>query len=283
MIKRIIKSAFATVLAAVMLASSACARDEREYTRIAGEDIYFASEAETEKWREPLEKLLSNTVGLQFEDEITGEPLPNNPPYPDRPSVEKGYGCALFDLTRDGIPELLVNLGGGVSSGVVTHRAYDIYTGEVLGEFDGSSGSLCCYYAGKDEGIKTVNKYSFRCGWSGKSYYTSFIEPAVGGFTEKMYLESHYEMEMKSLSENDFTIVCKSMTCEVWGEETEPENYLFERECFDENYIRIPETVMKYVSWYGLVSDDDTPEEQGEKMTEALLSTGQRFIAYGAE
>ncbi len=279
MIKRIIKSAVAAALAAVMLASSACDGGKRECTRIAGEEIYFASEAEAEKWRKPLEKLLSNTVGLQFEDEMTGEPLPNDPPYPERPSVEKGYGCALFDLTGDGTPELLVNLGGG-SSGNVPYIVYDIYTGESLGELGSGIGSICCYYAGEKSGIKTVNKYSLRMGWDGKSFYTSFIEPADGAFAEKIYLESHYEMEMKNLEEDDFTIVCKSMTCEIRGEEAEPESYLFERECFDMNYIRISETSMCYVSWYDLVSDEDTAEERGEKMTEALLSSGQRFIVY---
>lgn len=281
MIKRIIKSALAAALAAVMLATSSCTPEKREYTRIAGADIYFVSEAETEKWRAPLEKLLSNTVGLQFEDEITGEPIENGPPYPERPYIQRGFGCALFDLTCDGTPELLVNLGGG-SSGNAPYIVYDIYTGESIGELDSSGGgSVCCYYAGKDVGVKTVNKYSLRMGWSGKMFFTSFIEPSAGGFEEKMYLESHYEMEMKNEGEDNFTIVCESMTCSVWGKKTEPEEFLFERECFDEKYIRIPETAMRYVSWYDLVSDDDTPEEQGEKMAASLLSTGQKFIAYG--
>ena len=283
MMKRIVKSIIAASLAAGLLASSACTDEKREYTSVGGENIYFANETETEKWRAPLEKLLSNTVGLQFEDEITAEPLPNDPPYPDRPSIEKGYGCALFDLTCDGTPELLVDLGGG-SSGNAPYIVYDIYTGESLGELDsGSGGSICCYYSGEKGGIKTVNKYSLRMGWSGKLFFTSFIEPMEGGFAEKMYLESEYEMEMKNIGENEVTLVCKSMVCKVWGEEAEAENYLFERESFDENYVRIPETEVRCVSWYDVASDGDTPEDQGRKMADALLSTGQRFIAYGDE
>ena len=278
MIKRIIKAVAASALAAVMLASSGCASREHEYARIDGKSIYFASEYEVEKWRKPLEKLLSNTVGLQFEDEITGELLPNEPPYPDRPYIEKGFGGALFDLTGDGVPELLINMGGG-SSGVIPYIAYDIYTGESIGELDSSeSSSICCYYAGENEGIKTVNKYAMRMGWSGKTFYTTFIEPSEGGFSEKTYLESEYEMEMKETAENEFDIVCRSVTCYVWGEKTETESFLFEREFFDINYVRIPETEIKYVSWYELISDEDTPEEQGKKMAKALLSSGQRFI-----
>ena len=280
MIKRIIKSAAALVLAALVLASSACNGEKRECARIAGKEIYFASEAETEKWRAPLGKLLSNTVGLQFEDEISGAPLPNDPPYPDRPSIEKGYGCALFDLTCDGTPELLVNLGGG-SSGNLPYIVYDIYTGESLGELDsGSAGSICCYYAGEKSGIKTVNKYSLRMGWDVKLFFTSFIEPMEGGFTEKTYLESEYEMEMKSIGENEVTLVCKSMTCKVWGEEAKAENYLFERECFDENYVCIPETALECISWYDIEEDGYSHEELGAKMAEALLSSGQKFIVY---
>ena len=280
MIKRIIKIVAASALAMTFLMSAGCASREREYARIDGKSIYFASEYEVEKWREPLERLLSNTVGLQFEDEITGEPLPNDPPYPDRPYIEKGFGGALFDLTGDGVPELLINMGGG-SSGVIPYTAYDIYTGESIGELDSSeSSSICCYYAGENEGIKTVNKYAMRMGWSGKTFYTTFIEPSSDGFTEKTYLESEYEMEMEEIAENEFDIVCKSVTCFVWGEKTETERFLFEREFFDINYARISETAMCYVSWYDLVSDSDTPDEQGEKMTEALLSTGQRFIVY---
>jgi hypothetical protein len=281
MIKRIIKSAFAAALAALMLASSACASRERGYTRIAGKEIYFASEAEAEKWREPLESLLSNTVGLQFEDESTGEPLPNEPPYPERPHIQKGFGGALFDLTGDGTPELLINTGGG-SSVVIPYIVYDIYTGECIGELDSSgSDSVCCYYAVEAESIKTVNKYSMRLGWSEKTFYVNFIEPRDGGFAERTYLESGYEMEFEESAENEFDIVCRSVECFVWGEKREPGSFLFERELFDTEYIRIPETALRYVLWYDLPSDGDTPEEHGKKMAAALLSTGQMFIVYG--
>ena len=281
MIKRIIKSVIAASIASVVLASSACTNEKREYTRIAGENVYFASEAETEKWRAPLEKLLSNTVGMEFYDDVNGELVREEPPYPERPSIEIGYGCALFDLTCDGTPELLVNMGGG-SAGNTPYEVYDIFTGENIGSLDSSpDDAVCCYYDSEARGVKIINQYSWRNGWSTKLFFTSFITNDGGeGFAEELYLESRYEMEFEDIEKEDYDIVCKEMTCFIRGESAAPESYLFECESFAKNYIRIKETGLRYVSWHDVEEEGDTPDELGAKMAVALLSSGQRFVVY---
>jgi hypothetical protein len=96
-----------------------------------------------------------------------------------------------------------------------------------------------------------------------------------------MYLKSSYEMGIKNAAKDDFTIICKSMSCFVWGEEAEPEGYLFECEYFEETYVRIKETELKYFYWFEVTESGDAPDERGAKMAEALLSSGQRFVVYG--
>ena len=114
-------------------------------------------------------------------------------------------------------------------------------------------------------------------------FFTSFITPDEGGFCEELYLMSSYYMEHDNIGEDDFFIVCRDMSCYVWGERAEPEWYLSECEYFNKRYIRIKETGLEYVSWYEIEEDGDTHDELGKKMAESLLSTGQKFIVYGEE
>jgi len=278
--KRIIKTVAASALAALMLASSGCASFKREYTRIDGKSIEFASEYETEKWREPLERLLSNTVDREYWDETAENFVEKGPAYPDRPWIEKGKGCALFDFTGDGVPELLVDMGGG-SAGNAPYEVYDIYTGENIGFHESSPGdAICCYYDREEEKTEVVSKYYWRSGWSSKLFFTSFIRPCEGGFEEKLYLYAGYSMEHEYTGEDDFYTVCSSMDCSIWEERADPEWYLAERDYFDTRYIRIPETALEYVSWFDVKEKGDSHDELGEKMADVLLSTEQKFIVY---
>lgn len=281
--KNVAKPLLASVIAAMCVFLGGCASHTREYTVIDGEKIEFASEYESEKWRAPLEKLLSNTVGMEFYDDVKGELVKKDPPYLERPSVEKGYGCALYDLNSDGTPELLVNMGGG-SAGNAPYEVYDIFTGENIGAIESSPGdSICCYYDSEERNVTVVSQFYWRSGWSSKMFFTSFITPDEGGFCEELYLMSSYYMEHDNIGEDDFFIVCREMSCYVWGERAEPEWYLSECEYFNKRYIRIKETGLEYVSWYEIEEDDDTHDELGKKMAESLLSSGQKFIVYGEE
>jgi hypothetical protein len=280
MIKKFIKYIVAIALVLCTLASAGCASLERGYTKINGNKIYFASDHEIEKWRAALEKLLSNVAYTQYADDAKGEIIGYKPEYPEEPSVSDGIACALFDLTCDGSPELLIDLGGG-SAGNAVYEVYNIYTGEKLGLLDSSPGSaVCCYYNTETDGIDIVNKFYWRNGWSTKLFYTSFIIPENGNLTEKIYLESRYEMDMENVAEDNFNIICGGMSCSVWGKVTDPEAYLEECEYFDTTYIRIKETELKYIYWYFVTDESDTPDKRGEKMAAALLSSGQRFIVY---
>lgn len=279
--RRFLAVFLAALLVLLCLPYVSCAEMGREHTVINGKKIYFASEYEMEQWRAPLEKLLANVAYTQYSDDAIGQIVGTMPQYPDMPSVIDGWACALFDLDCDGVPELLVDAGGG-SAGNSEYMVYDIITGENTGALSGGQGgSLCTYYYAETQELKSLNTYSWRNGWSEKSFYTDFILPREdGGFSQKRYLEAHYAMKHEQEGES-FVIVCDSMACSVWGERAEPEEYLYECEAFEENCIRIKETELKYISWNSAAGEEENASERGRMMARALLSSGQRFIVYG--
>ncbi|MBQ8404019.1 MAG: hypothetical protein IJX55_06295 [Clostridia bacterium] len=266
-------------LGALCFSLFACGNAKREHTYICGEKIYFATEKEVEAWREPLFKLLSNVEAEICSDDVKGEIIGYEAPNPELPSIADGCACALYDINLDGIPELLVDRGGG-SAGNSCYEVYDIYTGENVCSIDGAQGaSLCAYYYSETDEIKNVNRFSWRGGWSSKLFFTTVFAP--GTYEEKSYLYSAYSMDMVKSGEDIFDIVCTGAKFEVNGESSEPESYLFEESRFEENCIRIKETELCYVYWWNVTENDDSPRIKGEKMTEALLSSGQKFIFFG--
>ena len=91
------------------------------------EEVEFLPESAKEAWREPLIKLLANACVMVNDGEDGVNFLPPNP---DLPSVAYGVSVGLFDFDLDGVPEVIVNQGGG-SSGNAFYTVYDLMTGEV--------------------------------------------------------------------------------------------------------------------------------------------------------
>ncbi len=270
--KNILKKAAALLtLGALCFSLSACRNNEREYTYICGEKIYFATEKETEKWREPLEKLLSNEKAAVCNDDVRDYIIGYEAPNPELPSIADGYACALFDINLDGVPELLVDLGGG-SAGNSCYEVYDIYTGENICDLDGAQDAyICAYYYSETREVKNISRFSWRGGWDTQLYFTTFFTP--GTYEENAYLYSRYSMDMV----ND-RIECTGAEFEIYGKPSTSEDYIKEEKDFAENCIRIKETELCCIYWWEVTGDEDTPDIRGKKMAEALLSSGQKFI-----
>lgn len=272
--KMIKKAAALFAVGAICLSLISCAGNQREYTYICGKKISFYTEKEMEKWREPIENLIANTEYPIYSDDVKGELLGYTSENPDAPSIAYGNSYALYDVNLDGVPELLVNMGGG-SAGNFPYAVYDIYTGEnVCGIDGGGDGSICAYYFSETAEVKNVNVYSCRSGWSGKQYFTSVFLP--GTYEETMYLYGAYSM----CHDSEGNIVLENASFEVCGKMCDPESYFFEEEDFQKNCIRIKETEIITVYRWDASDDEDTWAVKGEKIANALLSSGQKFIYF---
>lgn len=251
-----------------------------DYCRIDGKDIYFISGEYFEALREPIVKLISNQeqwidsgdFSIGYYHEI---------PDPTKPYIEHGEAFGLFDVTGDGMPELLLEPYGFTgTSGGRTWYIYDIYSGEKIGEIDGGYGDIwCCYYYRKDGGIYPVNRYKIRCGWGSLYISTSTIK-----YNEKygMYLSApcfaadQFVVTVKGeLGVEDYT----ESRYYVFGERADMADYFYACGEFDMNCIRIPETELRVIDCYTVVSKDDDRFVRAEKIAEALLSSGQKFIS----
>ena len=132
--------------------------------------VYDAVKAE---WYAPLVKLLSN------QEEAYGNPqdgiIDYVPPRPDDPSIAAGCDMGLFDVNLDGVPELLLDLGGG-SAGNDYFYVYDIFTGERIGTINGSgSEAWAVYYDIENNKYITIGRYDWRSGDSGSSHFVKTI------------------------------------------------------------------------------------------------------------
>lgn len=242
---------------------------------INGTSISFLSEDKLAELREPLVKLLANKEQPIDTDDLLGG-FEFEAPDPESPSIVDGYGCGLLDVTGDGTPELLVfPVGFGGSSGAQTYYAYDILTGTKLTEISTGYGTLCNYYVKDANSFVLVNSHTIRCGTLYTDYYLSarFYGGSIDNATlEVDIMERHFGTDdftyERSEAEKVEYYVNDVRVC--WAD------YQTELERFGRNYIMIPETEFKTVSWNGI--DDEDRFVWAEIIADALLSTGQRFI-----
>ena len=254
-------------------------------------DVTFVSEEDREAWRTPLTKLLSNKATPYWED---GSFKGYHYLYPDQPCIENGYQLGLFDLDANGIPELLVNLGGG-SAGNAFYYVYDILTGEELGSLNGGfDGSWCVYFDSRAGGYETVGQFEWRMGWNGKE---RFVKKATLSDTlssgkktvyETPWLFAYYEIDAvrMELSQEDIEAgidqawgeICNKVLFYVNGSQADMDEYFFEYDRFVSDYIRIPETALQLVDWDDVCEKDEEQSVRARKMADALLSCEQEFL-----
>lgn len=131
---------------------------------VCGTRMEYVSPAERETWRAPLERLLSNVL-LPVREErgsIGYAPAVDE----SAPAIEEAYAYGLYDLTLDGVPELVTVPAGGVgTTGSCLYTAYDILTGEHVATLSSVYGEpLVTCYRTEDGSVCSASEYLFRRG-----------------------------------------------------------------------------------------------------------------------
>lgn len=248
------------------------------YSVIYGRTIYFLSEEEREKLREPLVALLSNEQKPVYDDSVHGEMTGFEAEDPDSPSVMTGYACALWDVTADGIPELLIHPWGYYGSGGwITYYAYDIYTGEQVDTIEsGMDEDICLYYGLDTRDLCVVKTYSSRNGYGEDSDHTS-IYPHGDGNAPDLYMTCGYYLQYDKSAYvwEEYTEVRCSINLKP-VERWEYTNILHD---FYRDYVRIPETEMVVIDYFDEKNDYNGDRfARAEARADALLSSPQQFV-----
>lgn len=254
------------ILSALCHAScSASPSKERPQQTVGDKTITFASKKDKEAWRKPLERLLSNARELGAEDY-------DDPTYKDLPTFWDGYGCALFDVNLDGVPELIINYGGG-SAGNHFYEIFDFYTGASLGSFDGDAKDDWRLYYNTDlDLICLMGVYGFREGWDIRYTYHSQLtyNAERGEYTPRVLYEAKSVME--ELDDDD-----PIMVYYVADKKVSEAEYTAAMEAYERSYLELEGTKLTFVSWRDVDEEGDSYKERAKKMTDALLSLEQRF------
>lgn len=233
----------------------------------------YVSDEEKGAWFTPIVKLISNQEEL-IEDEF-GRGLGYEAPRPDEPSITWGYGIGLFDITMDGVPEVIVD-GGGGSSGCNLYLAYDIFSGKEIASINGSieEGTWGIYYNLKSEEYRPICRYSLRGGWDTNSHFITTIEynEERQEWDETVLFYSRYYYE-------DIEMLVAHVTFEVGGKATNSQGYEYRVTAFYQENCLLPQTGLKTYDWYEVAEDDDSYQERAEKMARMLLfGSGQQFV-----
>lgn len=231
---------------------------ERPQQTAGDKALSFASEKDKDAWRKPLEKLLANARDIGEED----------PTYKNLPTYGRGFECALFDVTSDGVPELIVNYGGGTAGNHVYH-AFDLYTGETVGWFeaDGEDKWQAYYDVSADE-IVLMGTYRLREGWDLSHAYFSRLQydEARGGYLEY----ACFQVDTVYLDVSATESKCRYY---VEGREVSEAEYDEAFSAFEKNLVLLEGTGLTFVDW----ADGEDYKEIARKTADALLSTEQKF------
>ncbi len=252
---------------AILLTACGSGALSKEHPRqtIGDKTFTFASEKDKDAWRKPLERLLSNAreVGAEDYDE---------PTYKDLPTFWNGRDCALFDVTLDGVPELIVNYGGG-SAGNHFYEIFDLYTGASVGTFDGDAhDDWRVYYNTELDLICLMGVYGFREGWDINYTYHSQLtfDAERGEYTSRVLYET------KSVIQN-MNDDAPYVIYYVGDQKVSEADYAAAMAAFERTYIELDGTKLTFFSWYDLEAEEGNYKERAQEMTDALLSSEQKF------
>ena len=267
---------------------------DRESCVIGEKEFFFIDDATKQEWKEPIAKLLSNELVPYGE---RGDILGYKPTLdPKLPAVPQNYRCGLLDLTNDGIPELLVQpFGSFGSSGIAEYFAYNIYSGQKIGELeDGMGDSWCFYYNTEFDYLELCGEYWHRSGvfWLGYYMYESIYDEQYMQSSTYQRLHAGYELQTMGDPEDGDYIkptknafydasdvgICKEIDYYINTKSVSEDEYFSECEKKSSVLIKIPETALVLIDWDDVSDDGDDCLQKAEKMAEALVNTKQKFI-----
>ena len=260
-------------------------REYADFCRIGGRNFYFLSDREKESLREPLIALLSNETKEIYADTARGEIIGFEPYDPNAPTIPEGYRCGLYDVSGDGIPELLVHPRGFYgSSGTVTYFVYDVFTGKKIGEMDGANAELwCVYYFLESDELHSVGTYWRRGGWQERYRVMTVLEydPISQTCHETYGLYAHLGIDKyfdREPPEGEIDEFYPYAYYSVEGENAYLDEYYDALDRFHATTVRIPETKLQMISWSDVSEENDDRFARAEKMADALLTSSQKFI-----
>ena len=256
-------------------------------------DVAFVSDEQKAEWKSALVSLLNNEKIPLYNDEGKGfEDYTYL--YPDQPCIETGYQLALFDINIDGIPELLVNVGGG-SAGNAFYYVYDLFTGAEIGTLEGGHSNAWCIYFHQTTGkYEAIGQFEWRSGWTGKMrmVHRAVITETIGlgeaYLHETSMMYAYYDINAVKVEipdadadegyRTEWEEVYTGVYFSVDGSKASIEEYFAAQDDFVLNYFRITETGLLLFDWDDVVDKDDDVLTKAEKMAEALLTSDQKFI-----
>ena len=277
------------IAVAILMSSVSCAESNKNVTadtpdkNTALSDIYVLRE-EKETWYSAIVKLISN------QDVPYGNPeegiIGYKPPRANEPSIAAGYSMGLFDVDIDGVPELLLDLGGG-SSGNNFFNIYDIFSGKLIGNMSGGGQNVwAMYYDIENDCYMPVGRYDLRSGDSGSMHYidTLAYDAETQMYYGKTLFYSAYEYDKKY----DLTEDGKMTNVELVIEDVEFKSELSVGEysgyhndvtAFYQTHSLVPYTGLKLYRWDDVSEDDESDKVRAEKMAAMLLyGSGQEFV-----
>lgn len=291
-LRKYAKRLLALTVALLTLCLSACAEwglpdisakieySEEKKWDMSVRDVYYADVSDYEYLRPYVERLLANEqqAVVDYEEKsIAGWEAPD----PDAPYILPSISYALYDITLDGIPELVTDgMGYGGSSGGTTFFVYDIITGEEIGVIGcGARGSWSTYFDFYNETLLHLSSYWLRCGWAESSRYLSGIERSEsdGLYRTKDYFEYIITYDEVVFPDGVRGLDMIESKYYAYGEEMEAEKFFLKREDFEANAKRLPQTEMISLYYSDVCPDEENLQRKAKNMAKALFSTEQKI------
>ncbi len=250
----------------------------------------YISDDEKATWYDALVKLISNQEKMCVDKER--DFIDFLPPRPDEPSIPYSSSMGLYDLNFDGVPELVVNTGGG-SSGASHLCMYDIFTGREIASLGGGGGTFGIYYDIENKCFKHVGRYDLRGGAYASSHYITEVvyDAEKDEYSQNNLFYAFYEYkDSRMRDDNSFgdgpMVEIADVDFKVNGEGEYCQIYYYLLSSFYEKNSLVPHTNLglHYLGLNDVYNMDDSDLVRAQKITTVLLSDNeQKFIRFSSK